>query len=111
MIFCSARFIGDRLVGTAGLHRWRTDAAHMRPMLGMGVADDVSGRGIGTALMRALIDAADKWLDIRRIELTVFHDNAGRSASTSVTASSAKACSAPLLFATAATSTWSRWRG
>ena len=41
----------------------------------MGVADDLSGRGIGTALLRALLDAADKWLDIRRIELTVFHDN------------------------------------
>jgi putative acetyltransferase len=41
----------------------------------MGVADDLTGRGIGTALLRALLDAADNWLDIRRIELTVFADN------------------------------------
>ena len=41
----------------------------------MGVADGVSGRGIGTALLRELLDAADKWFDVRRLELTVFHDN------------------------------------
>jgi putative acetyltransferase len=43
--------------------------------IGMGVADDMNGKGIGTALLEALIEAADKWLDIHRLELTVFADN------------------------------------
>ena len=33
------------------------------------------GRGIGTALLAALVDAADNWLNIRRLELTVYVDN------------------------------------
>ena len=37
--------------------------------------DEFIGRGIGTALLGALIDAADKWLNLRRLELTVYVDN------------------------------------
>jgi L-phenylalanine/L-methionine N-acetyltransferase len=44
--------------------------------IGMAVHDAWHGRGIGTALMAALIDAADNWLDIRRLELMVWADNA-----------------------------------
>jgi len=68
-------FIDGRLVGSAGLHRSAGRRSHAA-VLGIGVADDVRRRGIGDTLMVALIDAADGWLDIRRIELTVFHDNA-----------------------------------
>jgi putative acetyltransferase len=67
-------FIEARLVGSAGLHRLAGRRAHAAE-LGMGVADDMTGRGIGTALLQALIEAADKWLDIGRLELTVFEDN------------------------------------
>lgn len=67
-------FIESRLVGSAGLHRMAGRRRHVAN-LGMGVADDLAGRGIGTALLEALLDAADKWLDIRRIELDVFVDN------------------------------------
>ncbi|MDR6292011.1 MULTISPECIES: GNAT family N-acetyltransferase [Inquilinus] len=44
--------------------------------IGMGVHDGWQGQGIGTALMAALIDAADNWLDLKRLELTVWADNA-----------------------------------
>ena len=67
-------FVDERLVGTAGLHRSGGRRRHVAG-LGMGVADDLTGKGIGTALLRELLDAADNWLDIKRIELTVFHDN------------------------------------
>ena len=67
-------FLDGRLVGTAGLHRLGGRRRHVAS-LGMGVADDLNGQGIGTALLEALIEAADKWLDVRRIELTVFVDN------------------------------------
>jgi putative acetyltransferase len=44
--------------------------------IGMAVRDDWQGRGIGTALMEAALDLADSWLDLRRIELTIYTDNA-----------------------------------
>jgi L-phenylalanine/L-methionine N-acetyltransferase len=44
--------------------------------LGMAVHDAYIGRGAGSALMAALVDQADRWLNFRRLELTVFSDNA-----------------------------------
>jgi len=43
--------------------------------IGMAVADDWQGRGVGGQLMQAAIDMADNWLDLRRIELEVYVDN------------------------------------
>ena len=44
--------------------------------LGMAVHDAHAGKGIGTALTDAAVDLADNWLNILRIELTVYTDNA-----------------------------------
>jgi len=66
---------GDEVVGRIGLHC----VAHARRRhvaeLGMAVRDDRKGRGVGTALLRAATDLADRWLQIRRIELQVYADN------------------------------------
>lgn len=43
--------------------------------IGMGVRDDYAGRGIGQALMDTILDLADNWLNLSRIELTVYVDN------------------------------------
>ncbi|MBN9138677.1 GNAT family N-acetyltransferase [Phyllobacterium sp. NPDC097923] len=67
--------IDQQIVGHAGLHRSDGRRAHTAH-LGLGVHDDFTGRGIGKALLLALIDAADNWLNIRRLELTVHADNA-----------------------------------
>jgi L-phenylalanine/L-methionine N-acetyltransferase len=44
--------------------------------IGMAVRNDWQGRGIGTALMEAALDLADNWLNLTRIELRVYTDNA-----------------------------------
>jgi L-phenylalanine/L-methionine N-acetyltransferase len=44
--------------------------------IGMAVRDDLQGRGIGTALMEAALDLADNWLNLTRVELAVYADNA-----------------------------------
>jgi putative acetyltransferase len=44
--------------------------------LGMAVRDDWQGKGVGTALMAAAIELADRWLNLTRLELQVFTDNA-----------------------------------
>lgn len=41
------------------------------------VAAENQGQGIGTRLMQALLDLADQWLLLRRVELTVLTDNEG----------------------------------
>src|SRR5215211_1286167 len=41
----------------------------------MAVRDDWQGRGVGTALMEAALDLADNWLNLLRLELTVYADN------------------------------------
>ena len=42
----------------------------------MAVHDDFQGRGIGTALVEAAVDLADNWLNLKRLGLSVFTDNA-----------------------------------
>ena len=56
--------------------RWR-----MRHVgsIGMAVRDDWQGKGVGTALMEAALDLADNWLNLTRIELSVYVDNAAGS--------------------------------
>ncbi len=44
--------------------------------LGIAVRDDWQGRGIGHALLCAALDRADNWMNVLRIELTAFADNA-----------------------------------
>ena len=41
----------------------------------MAVRADWQGKGIGTALMQAAIDLADKWMNLSRLELEVYTDN------------------------------------
>ncbi len=43
--------------------------------IGMAVRDDWQGKGVGTALMQAAVDLADRWLNLRRLELQVYTDN------------------------------------
>ena len=70
-------FVDGKVAGAAGLHPVGKSPrrAHAR-MLGIAVRTDQQHQGVGTALMQALIDLADKWLPVTRIELTVFTDNA-----------------------------------
>jgi putative acetyltransferase len=67
--------VDGRVVGQLGLHQDRNPRRRHCASIGMAVHDDFQGRGIGSALMAAMIDLADKWLDLRRIELTVYTDN------------------------------------
>jgi putative acetyltransferase len=48
--------------------------------IGMAVRDDWQGKGVGTALMEAALDLADNWLNLTRIELRVYTDNAAGTA-------------------------------
>lgn len=44
--------------------------------IGMAVREDWQGKGVGSELMRAVLDLAENWLNLARIELKVYTDNA-----------------------------------
>jgi putative acetyltransferase len=68
--------VEGEVVGNAGLNPVGPAVRRRHAMhLGITVAKAWHGRGVGTRLMSALLDAADRWLGCLRIELTVFVDN------------------------------------
>jgi len=64
-----------RLVGSADITRSKGRRDHVGG-IGLCVHDHFHGRGIGSALLAALVDTADNWLNLRRLELAVYVDNA-----------------------------------
>ena len=70
-----AAAIDGKVIGAAGLTRFENRRAHVGT-IGMAVHDVFAGRGAGGALMAALLDVADRWMGLRRVELTVYADNA-----------------------------------
>jgi len=72
-----AAVLDDQVVGLAGLHPVGPAIRRRHAMsLGITVAKASQGQGVGQALMTGLLDYADNWAQILRIELTVYHDNA-----------------------------------
>jgi putative acetyltransferase len=57
-----------------GLNRYENRRSHVGS-IGMAVHDDYAGRGVGSALMAAIVDLADNWLQLKRLELNVYVDN------------------------------------
>ena len=67
--------LDGKIVGTADVTREKGRRSHVG-RIGICVHDDFQGRGVGSCLMAALVDTADNWLGLRRLELSVFVDNA-----------------------------------
>lgn len=67
--------IERRVVGQLGLQGEQNPRRRHVGAIGMAVHDDFQGRGVGSALLVACLDLADRWLDLRRIELEVYTDN------------------------------------
>ncbi|HET6263698.1 MAG TPA: GNAT family N-acetyltransferase [Usitatibacter sp.] len=66
---------GSEIVGNAGLHHHKSPRRAHAMHLGMTVRKDHQGKGVGSALMKALVELADGWLNVTRLELTVYTDN------------------------------------
>jgi putative acetyltransferase len=73
-LFVLAERAGE-VVGTAGLHPAHT-SLRRRHAVYLGISMVERNQGVGSALMQALCDYADRWAHVLRTELTVFADNA-----------------------------------
>lgn len=67
--------LDGRVIGSIGLHRDRPHRRSHVASLGMAVHDAYAGRGAGSALLAAVIDLAERWWNIKRLELNVYADN------------------------------------
>ena len=66
--------VDGAVVGLAGLNVGKGRLRHSGHVF-LYVARKHQGQGLGTRLMQALLDVADRWLLLRRVELTVLVDN------------------------------------
>ena len=66
--------LDGRVVGYAGLHV-RDGKRRHSAWLGIAVHDDFHGRGAGRLLMAALLDLADNWIGLVRVDLEASASN------------------------------------
>jgi L-phenylalanine/L-methionine N-acetyltransferase len=66
--------LDGRVVGYAGLHV-RDGKRRHSAWLGIAVHDEFAGRGGGQLLMKGLLDLADQWIGLVRVDLESFAEN------------------------------------
>lgn len=64
-----------RVVGIVSMSVGRSPRVRHTGSIGIMVHKDYQGKGIGRALMTKILDVADNWLMLVRVELGVFTDN------------------------------------
>lgn len=63
------------VIGSCTLEQYsRSRQSHVGG-IGMGVAVAWQGQGVGTQLLGAALEVADNWMNLHRVELTVYADN------------------------------------
>lgn len=68
--------VNGEVVGHLGLRTFPNSPRRKHvASFGMGVHDAWQGKGVGSALVAAAIDFAGRWLNVSRMELSVFADN------------------------------------
>jgi putative acetyltransferase len=65
----------DRVVGMVSVVTFDRPRRKHAGVIAICVHGDWQGKGIGAALMRAILDLADNWLNLTRLELEVYADN------------------------------------
>jgi len=74
-VYAFVATLDGSVVGNIGLEVNKNPRRRHVASFGMGVKDEVQGRGIGKSLLETTLDLADNWLNLIRIELTVYTDN------------------------------------
>nr|WP_319556374.1 GNAT family N-acetyltransferase [uncultured Vibrio sp.] len=74
-IYAYVAVLDGQVVGNLGFEVCTNPRRRHVGSFGMGIKDNVQGKGVGSALLSTAIDLSDKWLNLKRLELTVYVDN------------------------------------
>lgn len=74
-VYSLVAVVNNEVVGQIGFTAVQHARRNHVGSFGMAVKDECHGKGIGSELLNAVTELADNWLNLRRIELTVFTDN------------------------------------
>ena len=66
---------GEEILGQAGVELRKNVRRRHAATLGMAVKTSARRQGVGSALLVAAIELAERWLAVRRLELEVYTDN------------------------------------
>lgn len=64
-----------RIIGLAHLATFPRPRRKHAGTIGISVHEEWQGKGVGKELMRAIVNLADNWLNLTRLELEVYADN------------------------------------
>lgn len=67
---------GEEIIGNVRLDACMRMRRRHCGTFGISVSHEHQNRGVGSRLMQAMLEVADNWLDLTRLELTVFTENA-----------------------------------
>jgi len=76
-IFCAETNVTENMqvIALGGLQVKKPPRERHCAILGLIVHSDFHGKGVGQRLMESLMDLADNWLLLKRVDLTVYPDN------------------------------------
>lgn len=64
-----------QVIGNIGLEQFSRIRRSHCANIGMGVAVAWQGKGLGSRLLATVLDLADNWMNVQRVELSVYADN------------------------------------
>ena len=64
-----------QVIGHLGLENYSRIRRSHAGSVGMAVAVEWQGKGVGSKLLAAALEVADNWMNLHRVELTVYADN------------------------------------
>ena len=64
-----------QVIGHLGLENYSRIRRSHAGSVGMAVAGAWQGKGVGSKLLAAALDVADNWMNLHRVELSVYADN------------------------------------
>jgi putative acetyltransferase len=74
-VYAYVALLDGEVVGNLGFEVCTNSRRRHVASFGMGIKDNAQGKGVGSALLATAIDLADNWLNLKRIEITVYVDN------------------------------------